>query len=701
MNRSSIVTVLVIVVVFVLCCCLILAVAVAGGAAYGLIQVEQIDGQGEGWSVEWETPAPTPVVIRPTPHPTQQVSGEIEPPAHSKEELPVETDGTNPAEFLVSAETQETLANTIVPISDLRELAQRLEDKAGIPETLPSGPFELGDRKTFWGQNADENINFQIETTLQYVTDHLYFWIEDGVKFDEEALRQLAETFETEIYPTNREFFGSEWTPGVDSDPHLYLLYARNLGQNLAGGYSSFDEYHPLAFEYSNAFEGFVLNADNQELDADFTYGVLAHEFQHMIHWYQDRNEASWLNEGFAELAVFLNGHDLGGFDVLFSRNPDLQLTDWPNDPDLTSPHYGASFLFVAYFLDRFGEAATQALVEHPANDMDSIDLVLSELNIRDSQSGEPLRADDAFIDWAVTNYLLDPAVDDGRFSYHNYPDAPAVDATETLSNCPSEPITRAVSQYGADYVRITCRGETTLHFEGSIQVGVLPANPYSGDYAFWSNRGDESDMTLTQSFDFSDHSGPLTLRYWTWYDLEADYDYIYLEASINGQSWQILQTPSSTLEDPSGNSYGWGYNGLSGGDGHWIQESVDLSEFAGQQVQLRFEYVTDSAVHGEGFLLDDIAIPEIGYFTDFEGDAGGWQAAGFARIQNLMPQTFELALIEIGETTSVRYISLTPDNTADIELTLGGEIEQVVLVVSGSTRYTRQQAAYRYQAMP
>ena len=30
---------------------------------------------------------------------------------------------------------------------------------------------------------------------------------------------------------------------------------------------------------------------------------------------------------------------------------------------DDTSPHYGASFLFMTYFLDRFGEEATKALV--------------------------------------------------------------------------------------------------------------------------------------------------------------------------------------------------------------------------------------------------------------------------------------------------------------------------------------------------
>ena len=43
--------------------------------------------------------------------------------------------------------------------------------------------------------------------------------------------------------------------------------------------------------------------------------------------------------------------------------------------------------------------------------------------------------------------------------------------------------------------------GAYTLRFEGSIEVGVLPADPYSGDYAFWSNKGDDSDMTLTRQF--------------------------------------------------------------------------------------------------------------------------------------------------------------------------------------------------------
>ena len=153
----------------------------------------------------------------------------------------------------------------------------------------------------------------------------------------------------------------------------------------------------------------------------------------------------------------------------------------------------------------------------------------------------------------------------------------------------------------------------------------MLPQDPYSGSYAFWSNKGDQSDMHLTREFDFSDSIWPNSFSYWTWYDLEEDYDYVFLEISTNGQDWRIIRTPSSTSEDPSGNSYGWGYNGLSGGDGVWIEETIDLSGYAGEVIQLRFEYITDAAVNGEGLLLDDISIPEIDYFTDFESDNGGW----------------------------------------------------------------------------
>ena len=117
--------------------------------------------------------------------------------------------------------------------------------------------------------------------------------------------------------------------------------------------------------------------------------------------------------------------------------------------------------------------------------------------------------------------------------------------------------------------------------------------------------------------------------------------------------------------------------------------------------MQIRFEYVTDAAANGEGFLLDDISVPEIGYFSDFDNDTGGWEADGFVRIQNVLPQIFSLSLIKIGDSTTVERINLAPDNSADIPLNLGTETGEIVLVVSGITPFTRQKAPYQFSIVP
>jgi hypothetical protein len=375
--------------------------------------------------------------------------------------------------------------------------------------------------------------------------------------------------------------------------------------------------------------------------------------------------------------------------------DPDTNLTDWTSDPNTRDIHYGVSFMFVKYFLDRFGDKATQAVVGDPRNGLDSIDAVLKELNLVDPLTNNVIQADDVVADWSAANYLQDDGVGDGRYAYKDYSEAPQFQDTEAISQCPSDWQDRTVNQYGVDYVRIACRGKYNLKFEGTHEVGVLPANPHSGAYAYWSNKGDDSDMTVSQSFDFSQVSSPLTMTYWTWYDLEDKYDFTFLEASVNGDDWTILNTPSCTTDNPFGNSYGCGYTGISNG---WVQQEVDLSNYAGKKVQLRFEYVTDAAVNGEGFMLDDVAIPEINYSSDFEKDKGGWEPSGFVRIQNQLPQTYLLSIIQSSGKTTVERLALNSDQTLSFPLDIQND---VILVVSGSARFTRQLANYRFSIQP
>ncbi len=606
----------------------------------------------------------------------------------------------NPNSLTLAEETLKTLQNTAVHINDPIQLAERLQGKQNIPLTVPAPatPPKVGDVQKFWASNEDTNQFFQVTATLRDAGSHLYFWIQNGVPYDPNALKALVDTFDTKIYPTDRAFFGSEWTPGVDNDPHLYALYTRGLGTVVAGYFSSQDEYPPEVFQYSNAHEMFDLNADVVSLSDPYIYGTMAHEFQHMIHWNTDRNEDLWLNEGFSVLAQFINGYTVGGFDTSYALNPDLQLNDWSLDQTANGPHYGAAFLYLDYLLGRFGSKVTQAIVNSPLHGLSSIDAVMSAQGIQDPQTGKVITADDIFTDWTIANYLQAPTVGDGRYAYKNYSQAPQTQDTESQGSCPFPPQTDQVHQYGADYIDISCQGNDTLNFTGTTTVPLVPVQAYSGSYDFWSNKGDQSDMTLTHSFDFTNVSAPIDFSYHTWFDLEDGYDFAYLETSLDGKSWQIINTPNCTTANPSGNSYGCGYTGSSHG---WIEQSVDLSAYAGKQVELRFEYLTDAGLNGEGLLLDDVRLPQVGYATDFEKDDGGWQADGFARVANLLPQTFRVSLILSGSTTSVQDITLDANQSASIRLSLGGNVKHAILVVSGVTRFTRQEASYQVSVTP
>lgn len=533
-----------------------------------------------------------------------------------------------------------------------------------------------------------------IDVTLVYVTPHAYFWVENGIEINQDDVRILMNTFENRIFPTDREFFGSEWTPGVDGDDHLYIVYARTLGGVVSGFFNSGDEYLPQINHFSNAHETFYIDS-SQDPAYDYTYGTLAHEFQHMIHWYQDRNESSFLNEGFSKLAEYLNGYDIGGFDWFYTTNPDINLTDWHGDASANSDHYGANFLFVTYFLDRFGKEATQALIHDQQNSFSSVDNILQSLNITDPFTNQQITSDDFFLDWTLANYIHDPKVADGRYYYENYPNSPTIFDTEGVYDCPMNLTERTINQYGVDYIRFTCSGKYMIVFTGSTQTRLLPVDPHSGTFGFWSNKGDESNMTLTRQFDLRGISSPITFSFWTWYDLETDYDYVFLDASTDGISWKILTTSSGSADNPSGNSYGWGYNGQSNG---WRLETVDLSQYAGQLFWLRFDYITDGSANGEGFLVDDMTIPSIEYSEDFETGDGGWVGAGFVRIQKSLPQGFRLALItHASNGTFVEPIKVNSDLSVQIPVEIGSNgVKDVVLVVTATSRFSLEQAMYQ-----
>ena len=107
----------------------------------------------------------------------------------------------------------------------------------------------------------------------------------------------------------------------MDNDEHIYILYTDGVGDGIAGLFSSDDSLLKAVNSYSNEHEMFYLS-ENQDLSAAYTFGVLAHEFNHMILWNQDVNEDTWVAEGLADLALFIGGYNEGGFDRIFSQEP-------------------------------------------------------------------------------------------------------------------------------------------------------------------------------------------------------------------------------------------------------------------------------------------------------------------------------------------------------------------------------------------
>ena len=597
--------------------------------------------------------------------------------------------------------TEELLRSVEVPVNDPIDLAARLMPELGeVKRVVNDVPvdYEEGDVITFWISNSDTDENWQIEAELAVKGDHVYMWREVGENVKEKDLRKAARFFDETIYPTDREFFGSEWTPGIDNDPRLHVLHASNLGDTIAGYYSSADEIPSKIHPFSNEKEMFYINVDNNRPGSRFYNGTLAHEFQHMIHWYQDKNESTWMNEGASELAAELNG--LGRSSSMspesaFADDPDLQLNTWP-DSDESYAHYGNAYLFMRYFLSRFGEDATKALVANDKNGMDAVDDVLQQI-------GAGMTADDLFADWVIANWLDDASLDDGRWGYDGY----HVEEMQPVKEFQALPVFYSgdVHQYAADYFTFPPEESLTITFDGDALTHLAATDAHSGDWAWWSNRVDESDTRLTFPVDLTE-TDVATLHFFTWYDIEELWDYAYIEVSEDGgRTWTTLETGRTTTENPNGNAFGPGYTGKSNGaTADWVEEQVDLSPYAGKEILVRFEYVTDAAVTEPGMFIDSVSIPEIDYYQDFENGPNDWESEGWLLTNNELQQRWSVQVIEpLARGGDVKVHRLTIDENGHGELQLSGveTKKDLTLVISALAPVTVEPASYQFEITP
>jgi len=149
-------------------------------------------------------------------------------------------------------------------------------------------------------------------------------------------------------------------------------------------------------------------------------------------------------------------------------------------------------------------------------------------------------------------------------------------------------------------------------------------ADPYSGEYFYYSGAGNSLDNFMYRDFTLAPASSLTAMANVA---IEYAWDYAYLVISTDGgATWANVATNLSTTDDPNGQNFGHGITGSSGGN--WILLTADLSPWTGD-VLLGFRYWTDGFVVEPGVMVDDIAVS--GYpLDDAESDAG-WTFGGFS----------------------------------------------------------------------
>lgn len=407
--------------------------------------------------------------------------------------------------------------------------------------------------------------------------------------------------------------------------------------------------------------------------------GTLAHEFQHLIHYDNDPDEYSWVNEGCSTLAEFICGYghttNLQYYMIYFW---DTSLVIWEGNLQ----NYGVVYLWTLYMYEHYGgQPLIWDIVHEQANGIQGWNNVLQAHHIKKN-------FDQIFEDWAIANYLDDTSFANGIYGYYNL-DLPCQasgwwdipysiyywgaydEAYPTGWRLPER------LPYIAWYWELyNGAPELKAYFDGADFAGIFPHSPtneWYSDGTAWSW------FQLGQTFAIPGTGA--TLKFWSNYDIEEDWDYGYVEVhDLNTGEWYTLPglNTISTLPNPQDNPNcpdevePFTYNltegkwyAFTGNSGGWYQEQMDLTPFAGHDIELYFTYWTDGYTNLQGWYVDDIQIPEIGFSDNVESGANGWTFnAGWSITTGVIENDFRVNVIETttlikkSETRTMYHIS-------------------------------------------
>lgn len=622
-------------------------------------------------------------------------------------EIPLTRVAENPpvqqTESIKNLEEESTrlLSAILPPVRDDFRLASIFR---GVKEGNARAPsiselsLDIGTREKFKVLNVVDNTIGEIDAELLAVSDHAYFWFDIGPASpipDQEKLLESAAAFDA-IYETVVQHFGSESNPGIDGDPRLYIVNASPIAlcgvtedtadQCFLSGLVQPADLLPTSVDpRSNEHEMFVMN--NYRFGNDYYLGVLAHEFRHMIEDNYDLADTDWEKEGSATLAAQLAGYPSGGIERgnMFLTNPDQQLNSWVEEN--TAPYYGQGYLLNRYIYDQLGEDLYLKFATSPLPGLKAIDSIAAE-------NGLNLDGNSLWFDWLTALAIHDqPGIPD-KYKFSSFGlDTARMTPVITVPSA----VTENVSQYAADYYELPVDAKS-FEFSGSPFVSLLSTAPTSGERFWYAQRGNNSNPRLTREIDLSGVDRA-TLSYQVYSDLEYGYDFAYVSVSTDGgETWTPIIGDEMQGQNPADNPARSALTDrfYTGRSRQWLNETIDLSGYSGKKILLRFEIVTDPILTYSGLALDDISIPEIGFYDDVEKDDLSWQAEGFVRTGEYLTQKWHIRLITFNDGgVQVQELEANPSGQTGQMIDSSGASRNPILIVASSAPTTLVPAEY------
>ena len=204
----------------------------------------------------------------------------------------------------------------------------------------------------------------------------------------------IANNWES-IYVKNRQTFGEEPTGVLDNGVNATDFYIVISPKVFTAGYFFTGDLNLTSVTAtSNQKKIFFLqleeiaSVDERNRAVNILSATMAHEFQHMIHFWQ-RGSASdiWLEEAMSGYAEHVNGYRIENginqskalqANYYFNQVNDLRLDAWhaSNDFDPTvNAHYGKVFLFGVWLAQNYGNSGSViALLQNKTADVQAIE---------------------------------------------------------------------------------------------------------------------------------------------------------------------------------------------------------------------------------------------------------------------------------------------------------------------------------------